>query len=73
MSRVWETAPKGRVAVALLFIEENWFCWRRVNPFTIVQRSQIAAQAAAVVAHDRILNGELASRGLPSYLVGEHR
>jgi hypothetical protein len=64
--------PCGPVAVALSHLNYGWYSWRQKAEFgfmRLVRRKPVAAQAAALISHDRILNGQIASRGLVSFYI----
>ena len=63
----YENAPSKEVGIALWFLERNEWCWRKISEFGYLQRSKLAAKTVALIAHDRVLTGELVSRGLPTY------
>ncbi|MBK59413.1 MAG: hypothetical protein CML01_11490 [Pseudomonas sp.] len=55
------------VRLALWALERSEWSWRQVNEYLHFQRKKTAAKAAALIAHDRILTGEIVSRGVPSF------
>jgi hypothetical protein len=64
--------PCGLIAVALMYLHNvKWFEWRFADARSnyILSRQPLAAKAAALIAHDRILNGELEKRGLPPIFI----
>lgn len=60
-------APSKEVGIALWFLERHEWAWRKLNEFAYLKRGKLAAKAVSLIAHDRVLNGELVSRGLPTY------
>lgn len=67
MSHPYETAKSKEVGISLWVLERHEWRWRSFGPKGYMARSKLAAKCAALIAHDRILNGELLSRGLPSF------
>lgn len=64
--------PRGPIAVALTHLNYGWYSWRQKAEFgfmRLVRRKPLAAQTAALISHDRILNGQIASRGLVDFYV----
>lgn len=58
------------VQMALWVLDRHEWSWRQVNKYLHFQRNKPASKAAALVAHDRILTGEIVSRGAPSFYRG---
>ncbi|WP_434456522.1 hypothetical protein JQR85_13615 [Stutzerimonas urumqiensis] len=55
------------VRLALWFLGRHEWTWRQLNEHVFAQRPKLAAKTASLIAHDRILAGEIVSRGVPSY------
>lgn len=68
MSYPYESAKCPKVGIALWVLERHEWNWRALgsSSHAFIQRSKIAAKTVALVAHDRILTGDILSRGLPS-------
>ena len=69
MSYQYESAKCPKVGIALWVLERHEWNWRALDnsSHAFIQRSKIAAKTVSLVAHDRILNDEIISRGLPSF------
>lgn len=68
MSYPYESAKTKETGIALWILERHEWAWKRlVNTSMFIKRKEIAARAAALVAHDRVLTGEFIERGFPSF------
>lgn len=67
MTYAYLDAPTKEVCIALWVLERHEWSWRSISSHGYIMRAKNTAKAASLVAHDRILNGELMSRGLPSF------
>jgi len=69
MSYPYELTDSPKTGIALWVLERHEWNWRALDnsSHAFIQRSKIAAKTVALVAHDRILNDEIISRGLPSF------
>jgi len=67
MSYEYEKAPTKEIGVSLWFLENFEYQWREVCMTVLGRRWYNKGKAAALVMHDRILNGELVSRPLIPY------
>ena len=64
--------PRGPIAVALTHLNYDWYSRRQTSQFRLprlADRNAIAAKTAALISHDRILNGEIMSRGLVDFYI----
>jgi hypothetical protein len=69
MKYPYESAPNKEVGISLWALERHEWSWRGMaqSVHAFIRRGKLAAKATSLVAHDRILNGELITRGLPSF------
>lgn len=68
MTYPYESAPTKEVGIALWVLERHEWGWQKLGTGSaFLKRANVAARAAALVAHDRILTGEFIERGLPSF------
>lgn len=69
MSYPYESAPTKEVGIALWVLEFHEWSWRDMteSQLPFIRRCKLAAQAASLICHDRILHGELMTRDLPSF------
>ena len=69
MSYPYELTDSPKTGIALWVLERHEWNWRTLegNGHAFIQRSKLSAKTVALVAHDRILNDEITSRGLPSF------
>lgn len=70
MSYPFEAASTKEAGISLWVLERHEWEWRGFCSGGYMRRSKLAAKCAALIAHDRILNGELLTRGLPSFYGG---
>lgn len=65
----YELTDSPNTGIALWVLERHEWNWRTLegSSHAFIQRSKISAKTVALVAHDRILNDEIISRGLPSF------
>lgn len=62
--------PKGLVALALLWVNHRgWSGSVKVGDRLIRTRPEMAAKTVSLIAHDRILNEEMVTRGLPPFFI----
>lgn len=66
MSIVTAVRHKLIALAALEILCNSSWNWKTLNEYGYIQRTQLAAKAASIIAHDRMLNCEQ-SRGLPSH------
>lgn len=55
------------IKVALKTLGHPRWNWRSLDGWGFIRRNNVAARSAAVVAHDRIICGDILSRGTPSF------
>ena len=69
MSYPYELTDSPKTGISLWVLERHEWNWRTLegSSHAFIQRSKISAKTVALVAHDRILNDEIISRGLPSF------
>lgn len=69
MTYPYESVATKEVGIALWVLERHEWSWEKLatSEFPFIQRSKLAAQAFSLIVHDRILNGELMTRELPSF------
>jgi hypothetical protein len=69
MTYPYESAPTKEVGISLWLIERHEWAWREVDKseHAFIRRHKLACKATTLIAHDRILNGELMTRGSPPF------
>ncbi len=67
MSYPYESAASKEVGISLWVLDHHEWSWRRNSGSKFMSRAKLTAKCTALIAHDRILNGEIISRGLPYF------
>ena len=66
MKHPYQMAPSKEVGIALWILERFEWTWRRTSfRGLFMRKARTQAKCAAIIVHDRVLNGEVQSRGLP--------
>lgn len=55
------------VRIALKTLGRSKWGWRALEGWGFIKRNNAGSKCAAIVAHDRILCGEIYTRGTPSF------
>ena len=67
MKYPYESATTKEVGISLWILEHHAWSWRAAANSAFMKRAKMTAKCTALVAHDRFLNGEVESRGLPYF------
>lgn len=57
---------RNLISIALAYLDPRWLVRHRLGH---IWRQPMAGKAARLIVHDRILNGEVRSRGLPPFFI----